>query len=134
MQLNMVQDLLPATDVLFTKDTLIHLPIAAIHGFLRTNVLVCPRRYKYVIFVQDTASKAEANLETKTYCPPGHKDSRQPAAGCRQVEVLNRTTGFHKIDMALPPFSLPVVDSLRWFSGMKAVQVLDMSKLEACPS
>eukprot|EP00747_Dinoflagellata_sp_TGD_P209329 gnl/TRDRNA2_/TRDRNA2_82725_c1_seq1.p1 gnl/TRDRNA2_/TRDRNA2_82725_c1~~gnl/TRDRNA2_/TRDRNA2_82725_c1_seq1.p1 ORF type:complete len:278 (+),score=38.36 gnl/TRDRNA2_/TRDRNA2_82725_c1_seq1:89-835(+) len=78
---------LPAADVLFTKDTLIHLPNAGIMTFLMHSVVVCPPRYRYVLFVHD-------------YVPGMNEDIR--------------LAGFHHLDLAAPPFNLTVEQVFHW--------------------
>merc|ERR1712194_336673 len=62
---DMVEDLLSEADVLFTKDTLIHLSNVLIPRFLARNVLVQPRRFRYVVFVHCAAKRSSIrNFET----------------------------------------------------------------------
>jgi hypothetical protein len=103
---------LPTADLLFTKDTLIHLPLADIYHFLDLSVRGCPARFRYVIFVQEMAQNITTNVEI----------SRQ---------------GHHALDFAVPPFSLNVTTVFTYPSGRccrKSVQLLDvdLSRASAC--
>jgi hypothetical protein len=67
VQADMTTDLLPQADLLFTKDTLIHLSNEDVVRFLRKNVLMKPRRYKYVLFVHDDwGGFVNQNIDIKT--------------------------------------------------------------------
>ena len=101
---------LPTADLLFTKDTLIHLPLADINHFLDLSVRGCPARFRYVIFVQEMAKNITTN-----------------------VEISRR--GHHALDFAVPPFSLNVTTVFTYPSGRccrKSVQLLDLSRASAC--
>lgn len=111
---DMVTAELPRADVLLTKDTLIHIPNRAIQSFLKHSVLVCPPRYKFVVFVH-SYNKEQNNNDTD---PKGT---------------------FHYLDMSLPPFSLNVTTPLLWYLVSKhtldrIVQVYDTSSSCAAPN
>ena len=89
---SMTMAALPTADLLLTKDTLIHLPLADINHFLDLSVRGCPARFRYVIFVQEMAQNITTNVEI----------SRQ---------------GHHALDFAVPPFSLNVTTVFTYPSG-----------------
>ena len=107
---SMTMAALPTADLLFTKDTLIHLPLADINHFLDLSVRGCPARFRYVIFVQEMAKNITTN-----------------------VEISRR--GHHALDFGVPPFSLNVTTVFTYPSGRccrKSVQLLDLSRASAC--
>ena len=107
---SMTMAALPTADLLFTKDTLIHLPLADINHFLDLSVRGCPARFRYVIFVQEMAKNITMN-----------------------VEISRR--GHHALDFGVPPFSLNVTTVFTYRSGRsnrKSVQLLDLSRASAC--
>ena len=69
---DMITDNLPQSDILFSKDTLIHLNNKQIHSFLKKNVFVVPIKYKYIIFVHDTltdSAKSNDDILTGNFRP-----------------------------------------------------------------
>ena len=69
---DMTTDNLPQSDILFTKDTLIHLNNKQIHNFLKYNVFVLPYKYKYIIFVHDISEdplKTNKDIVTGDFRP-----------------------------------------------------------------
>lgn len=107
IQQDITKDALPAADVLLTKDTLVHLRNVEILSFLRVNVLPCPPRFRYVIFVGD---------------PPG-----KPISPGENISDLGRG-GSHGLDMSWPPFSLPIKANFTykgWHNLPLLVQILD---------
>lgn len=107
---DMVSDDLPRAEMLLTKDTLIHLPNAKISEFLKRNVLVDPPKYKYVMFVHDmeAAGKDFWGVENN-------------------VDV--QLNGFHTLDLAAAPFSVPNLKNVFHYQANRAkvVQLLEFS-------
>eukprot|EP00928_Gymnodinium_smaydae_P051594 TRINITY_DN35160_c0_g1_i1.p1 TRINITY_DN35160_c0_g1~~TRINITY_DN35160_c0_g1_i1.p1 ORF type:complete len:287 (+),score=45.14 TRINITY_DN35160_c0_g1_i1:48-908(+) len=107
---DMVRHRLPSADLLLTKDTLQHLPNAAIAEFLRRNVVTCPPLFKYVMFV-------EARPRMERY---------------RQHHV-NNDIRYHEtrcVDIGRPPFNLSVKNVFKWsmyigYWDVKHVQVFE---------
>lgn len=105
--LDMLEEVLPAADLLITKDTLIHFPNSAIASFLEQSVLTCPSRFKYVMFVHDS--------NPSTVAPDGFGDNNDDIAAFGH---------FHRLNLSQAPFNLPTSTVFTWRSNFyKAVQI-----------
>lgn len=92
---NDIRNNLPAADLLITKDTLIHIPNHAILDFMTANVLVCPPKFKHVLFVHDR--------------PPEWKFRWGAFPGIRRLVQnwdIKNFSGFHEIDVRVSPYLL----------------------------
>eukprot|EP00746_Dinoflagellata_sp_MGD_P117737 gnl/MRDRNA2_/MRDRNA2_53658_c0_seq1.p1 gnl/MRDRNA2_/MRDRNA2_53658_c0~~gnl/MRDRNA2_/MRDRNA2_53658_c0_seq1.p1 ORF type:complete len:312 (-),score=38.88 gnl/MRDRNA2_/MRDRNA2_53658_c0_seq1:162-1028(-) len=112
---DMILDDLPASDVLLTKDTLIHFPNQAINRFLQRNVLCQPPRFKHILFVHDCEA-------------PDSKIVRENNTD------ISRFGEFHPLDLTAEPFSVEGISTIfSWVANRrKVVQYLQPSVKEGC--
>ena len=96
-QYDMLQQPLPAADVLLTKDTLIHFPNREILKFLSMSVLTCPPRFKHVLFVHDQVSRSLS--------PNDQRVNNQ------DIPHLN---SFHPLNLSAAPFNLQTETIFHW--------------------
>lgn len=98
---DMACDDLPKADLLLTKDTLQHLSNDYISKFLAKNIHSEPRKYKYVMFVNDKLDLGEEN-----------------------VDIQNG--GYRHLQMDQKPFNLDASTMFQWRTGVaqKKVQLL----------
>eukprot|EP00929_Paragymnodinium_shiwhaense_P059819 TRINITY_DN29929_c6_g1_i1.p1 TRINITY_DN29929_c6_g1~~TRINITY_DN29929_c6_g1_i1.p1 ORF type:complete len:260 (-),score=11.04 TRINITY_DN29929_c6_g1_i1:458-1237(-) len=107
LTMDMTRQALPDADVLLTKDTLIHINNERIQNFLSLNVMVCPPKFRHVLFVHRQYygdKRVENNLDI---------DDRH----------------FHLLDLKMPPFNLPTVEQYAWgdpYFGANVVEYIDM--------
>lgn len=105
---DMFKGQLPEADLLLTKETLMLYPNEEIEDFLKANVLACPRRFKYVMFVHDQEDPAGNNV----------KENNRLTSGVNE---------FHCLHMGGKPFSLPVKTVLTYDLGRrKAVELMEV--------
>ena len=62
-RVNMVTTVLPKADLLFSKDTIIHFSLRRIESLLRLSVIVCPPRFKHVLFVHEPLKGDNVEIE-----------------------------------------------------------------------
>lgn len=126
MVMDMMHHVLPAADLLLTKDTLIHLPNRGIRKFLQLNVNVCPPRYRYVMFVHDRSDLVTSSL-------PDCRPYLEQAHACVWRNNKDISLGsFHTLDVGEAPFKLSV-ETIFTFGHSKTgrqrvVQLLNLSK------
>ncbi|CAE8589570.1 unnamed protein product [Polarella glacialis] len=109
--MDMTREALPVADVLLTKDTLIHFTNEKIMRFLSLSVLVCPRRYRYVIFVHNQIApeteRAHDNNRDFSY-----SHSRHP---------------FQTLDMSKAPFNLATKSVFAYLPGTATADGLKLA-------
>ncbi|CAE8656249.1 unnamed protein product [Polarella glacialis] len=111
--MDMTREALPVADVLLTKDTLIHFTNEKIMRFLSLSVLVCPRRYRYVIFVHNQiAPETERAHENNRDFSYSH--SRHP---------------FQTLDMSKAPFNLATKSVFAYLPGTATADGLKVVEL-----
>lgn len=118
---DMINGSLPQADLLLTKDTLIHFSNEAIKSFIAMNVDgICPRRFRYVMFVHARPCVA-------------YDVGKIP--GCRWTDNEDiPLVGFHTLDLAAPPFSLPIKTVFRFhqINGSQSEHVVQVLELSPC--
>jgi len=100
-----LRDPLPTADLLFVKDALSGFTNRELRQFLQQNILACPRRFRYALFVQD-----HGRLPNVESLEPSLEDPRP-------------------LDLAAHPFNLPGVVNVHNFSAErpKIVQELELA-------
>lgn len=100
---NILEDDLPEADLFLCKDTLIHFSNDDIRKFLENQILSKPRKYKYLMCVNNVPS-------------------------CDKPRQDTPTGGFSAVEISREPFNMPVSHTFRYraFGSNKLVEILPL--------